>query len=230
MSTTPQAMSLRGVHDSVVKALVKAYPQPENVNVLDLGAGQGALTKQIHELGYTTHACEMNTDYYVFDKVACTEANVAEALPYEENTFDAIASAEVIEHLIDQNKFFEECYRILKPGGKLILSTPNILSLKSRLQFFASGYYWSFNPLDNQDRSGLQHVTARTAEQYHYIAHHYGFKLSDISVDKYQRSSRWLLLLMPVMYLVSWGMLKNFKRQNTKELLLGRVIVISFDK
>ena len=136
----PKAMALRGVHEGVVKAIVNITAPDASISILDVGAGQGALSKRLHEAGYKVYACEFNKDYFVYDKVEFKEANVAEYLPYDNNSFDIVVAAELIEHLLDQTKFLNECNRVLKPGGSLVISTPNILSLKSRLQFFSSGY------------------------------------------------------------------------------------------
>jgi tocopherol O-methyltransferase len=50
---------------------------------------------------------------------------VANALniPYEDNTFDLVWSLESGEHMPDKTKFLQECYRVLKPGGRLIFAT-----------------------------------------------------------------------------------------------------------
>lgn len=226
----PKAMALRGVHEGILSALLKQAPNPSGYTVLDVGAGQGALSKRLYDAGFQVSACEFNKDGFIFNNVECKSANVANELPYPDSSFDAIVAAELIEHLIDQEKFFMECSRVLKPDGLLLMSTPNIASMKSRLQFFASGHYWSFNTLDINNRDGLQHVTARTYEQYQYIAKPIGFKMVSLDVDKYQSSSRWLLIFLPIMFLVSLGMKKDFRKLNNLKSMLGRIIIMSFRK
>ncbi len=48
-----------------------------------------------------------------------------EQLPFPENSFDLVISRSVVEHLSNPGRVFGEFHRILKPGGKVILSTPN---------------------------------------------------------------------------------------------------------
>lgn len=47
------------------------------------------------------------------------------ALPFPDNSFDAVVFTEVIEHLADKPQIFQELYRVLSPGGTLIISTPD---------------------------------------------------------------------------------------------------------
>ena len=54
----------------------------------------------------------------------------AAKLPFEDDFFDVVVSFETIEHIIDYDKFVLEIKRVLKPGGQLILSTPNRLATK----------------------------------------------------------------------------------------------------
>lgn len=54
-------------------------------------------------------------------------------LPFKTGIFDYILAAEVLEYISNQEVFFSECHRILKPGGKLILSTPMFANLHDDL-------------------------------------------------------------------------------------------------
>lgn len=53
--------------------------------------------------------------------------------PYKDSFFDAVVAGEIIEHIYDTDYFLFEIYRILKPGGRLLISTPNIASLGRRI-------------------------------------------------------------------------------------------------
>jgi SAM-dependent methyltransferase len=54
------------------------------------------------------------------------KADVNKGLPFKDNSFDNVLAGEIIEHLDNPLGFVKECYRILKPKGKLILTTPNV--------------------------------------------------------------------------------------------------------
>ena len=53
-------------------------------------------------------------------------------LDFPENSVDFIVTFQVIEHIQDDEEFIKEIYRVLKAGGKLILTTPNRLMSLSR--------------------------------------------------------------------------------------------------
>lgn len=61
--------------------------------------------------------------------------DVSNALPFENNYFDFIFAGEIIEHIFDTQSFLKEIYRILKPDGYLILTTPNLARFDDRLKF-----------------------------------------------------------------------------------------------
>lgn len=54
--------------------------------------------------------------------------------PMPDNTYDLLIAGEIIEHLVDTDHFAEEALRVLKPGGHLILSTPNLASWYNRVR------------------------------------------------------------------------------------------------
>ena len=58
-------------------------------------------------------------------------------LPYEDNYFDSVIFSEVLEHLYESPiQILKEVYRILKPNGVLILTTPNVMKLENKIKYF----------------------------------------------------------------------------------------------
>lgn len=61
-------------------------------------------------------------------------ANVSKPLPFKDGYFDFVFAGEIIEHILDTRSFLMEIYRVLKPKGYLILTTPNLARFDDRLK------------------------------------------------------------------------------------------------
>jgi tocopherol O-methyltransferase len=103
-------------------------------NVLDIGCGIGGSSLYLAQkfgamvTGITlspVHANRAQERARAAGLAAKTDFQVANALemPFADNSFDFVWSLESGEHMPDKVKFLQECYRVLKPGGKLMLAT-----------------------------------------------------------------------------------------------------------
>lgn len=137
--------------------------------------------------GQSVDICDLNT----------------QKLLYNDNTFDLITFTEVIEHIENHRLTLSEISRVLKPGGYVILSTPNILNLKSRVRFLFCGFWNLFGPLKVGDRKIESTGGNINPIHYFYIVHSLmetGLKIVRDSYDKIQTSSMfWMILfIIPV--------------------------------
>lgn len=110
----------------------------EGKNVLDVGCAAGGLSRAIAEMGFNVHAIDVLEESIKIAKEfnsieGKTHYEVRDLLknPFPENSFDCVTFLETIEHVENPATYIKEFYRILKPGGFLILSTPNATSLKN---------------------------------------------------------------------------------------------------
>lgn len=113
--------------------VVKQYLQP-NFNVLDIACGTGfgsALMAESVPSGNVT-GCDISAEAVQhnaqhFSQVPNLKFEAADAtnLQFADNTFDLVASFETLEHVDDYEAMLRELRRVLKPGGRLVLSTPN---------------------------------------------------------------------------------------------------------
>jgi 2-polyprenyl-3-methyl-5-hydroxy-6-metoxy-1,4-benzoquinol methylase len=218
----PKAIAIEGTHDFVLD-LVKERKWPSDaVRVLDFGAGRGSMSYRLHKAGYTVHACDYYPDQFEVDEVECIHADAHSGLPYEDDVYDIVLAVELVEHIDDHTTFFTEVCRVLKPGGEFIFTTPNILSLKSRISFLFSGYFYSFKSLDPDVFDPVhQHISPFSIDRYRFILKRAGLTLSDIKTDKLQNSSRFWLILYPIIFLYR-GKGKREEIQNSITALLGR--------
>ena len=225
--TNVKPIAMPGTHQSFL-SFFKHQHEPTKAKILDVGAGHGAFSKQLYEMGYHVSACDLFPEIFHYDQIECKKVDITKPFPYSDNSFNIIIAIEVMEHVNDHENFFREASRILKPHGRLYISTPNILSLKSRIRFLFSGFYYSFQPLDLKNYNGLQHVSSLTIDQYNYIAIRQGFEAAKVHIDKKQRTSLWLLIvLIPFLWLYP-RLTKIGSVHNKQKLLVGRLLLLSF--
>lgn len=95
-------------------------------------------------------------------------------LPFPDASFDAVLAGEIIEHVVDTETFLQEVGRILRPGGGVVLSTPNVLWLKHRLSVLRGRYP---ECLDYRQRYGedLGHVRAFSEDTLRLLLEETGF-------------------------------------------------------
>lgn len=224
-----EPIAIPGIHGRFYDYFKKFYGERKGVKVLEVGAGHGAFTQKLWDDGYAVEACDLYPEIFYFKEIECRKADLAEKLPYPSDSFDAILAVEVMEHIHDHELFFKECHRLLKNGGRVMVSTPNILSLKSRVRFLFSGFFYSFKPLDHQNNDGLQHLASLTLDQYRSLGIRNGFGDMQVAVDKWQNSSRWLLFLQPFIWLYCHWKKIDYRVHNQRDMLLGRVLFLCFN-
>ena len=94
---------------------------------LDAGCGRGEFLRGFKQLGIETHGLDIAR----FEGKLLDDAQVKTAdfehgrFPYDDETFNFVFSKSVIEHLHNPQNFIEECKRVLKPGGRIIIMTPD---------------------------------------------------------------------------------------------------------
>ncbi len=102
-----------------------------NHQILDIGFGEGYGVKLISEHISTVTGLDVNKDAVAYANKKYASENCffevydGKKLPYEDKTYDAVISFQVIEHIKDDLHYLEEIRRVLKPGGQAILTTPN---------------------------------------------------------------------------------------------------------
>ena len=107
--------------------------------ILDVGCGDGNFTVLIAKACkakevYGIEISEKGVELARKNGIKCYQLDVdAEDFPFEDNFFDAVTALELIKHLFDPDHFLEEVYRVLKPEGIFVLSTPNLASFHNRI-------------------------------------------------------------------------------------------------
>jgi len=153
MSQTPNSrfQSIRALatvdHYPAVLDLFEGAPPGR---ILDVPAGHGAFAQELLKLGYDNIDClDIAEDTFVLRHpgVRFHRHDVINPLPFPDATFDNVFSIEGIEHFENPWTFTKELCRVLKPGGRLLISTPNTFSVDARVKYLLGGYFPRFRPL-----------------------------------------------------------------------------------
>jgi len=115
--------------------------------VLDTGCGLGYgaaymahYAKEITGIDYDKETIESDRKQYAEIKNLDFVHGSIPPLPFPDGTFDVVTSYQFIEHIHPRKEFIKECLRVLKPGGKALITTPNIKRSLARNPFHVHEY------------------------------------------------------------------------------------------
>jgi 2-polyprenyl-3-methyl-5-hydroxy-6-metoxy-1,4-benzoquinol methylase len=99
--------------------------------VLDVGCGNGERLALLKQLGWTVKGIDIDRQAVEAARQKGVDADCGElkVMPYPASSFDAVILSHVIEHVPQPVELLSECARVLKPGGRLVMLTPNAESL-----------------------------------------------------------------------------------------------------
>lgn len=126
-----ERVSLEVQNNYLFQRSIKAYYEAASLisgNVLEIGTGSGYGVEIISGVATnftTVDKFDTKIDFSKYPNVTFVQQNVP-PLGFEDNSFDFAITFQVVEHIKDDHAFIREIHRVLKPGGKLIITTPNI--------------------------------------------------------------------------------------------------------
>lgn len=145
--------------------------------MLDVGAGHGAMSHSLDALGYRVVALGMDSDVYFASASAPFLTADAESLPVRPGSLEGITLVEVIEHLEAPLRFLRSAATALEPGGWLVLTTPNVQNIASRLNMLLRGHPVHFSE-DDYRRNG--HINPVSLVQIERMAERLGLELTAV--------------------------------------------------
>lgn len=145
----PARSNTYGAYNEPVALLAELLTLPRDARILELGAGGGFLASTLAARGFD----RLTLSDLTATSLAALRANApgalligadAERLPFWDGVFDAVVSSDVIEHLPDVERHVAEVARVLAPGGRYYLKTPNRLAADTyyRLRGLHDAYFW----------------------------------------------------------------------------------------
>lgn len=114
----------------------------ENYKILDIGSRCGHVLMGAKQIGYKAYGCDIKK-YYDLYKERYEKYHIKHSLcffpddkiPYDDNFFDVVILSETIEHYnFHPNVVIKEISRVLKTGGQILLTTPNLARLNNRIK------------------------------------------------------------------------------------------------
>jgi SAM-dependent methyltransferase len=188
---------------------------PRGARVLDAPCGgAAALTRSLIERGYEALGADIDPEAESRLGKSFAKVNLDASLPWPAQNFDAVISTEGIEHLENHYLFLREIGRILKPGGLLILTTPNITALRSRVRFFGSGFFGrDSRPLNEAARHPLHHIGLATFPELRYELHMSGFQLMEVRHTHIKPISYLYAIYVPWIWLYTFLAFRKEKDQ-----------------
>ncbi len=137
------------LHAQLAEEIQKVLPKGSRI--LDMGCGQGALSMRLNDLGYNLMACDQNVDdFKAVGKIPFhpinfnSPAEIEKFISENQEQFDGVLGIEVIEHVENPWEYIRSLKRLVKPGGFIFVSTPNVSSWYSRMVYLFTGLFPSF--------------------------------------------------------------------------------------
>lgn len=148
-------MSGARVHEKVLEL---AKPYLRQAKILVAGAGEGSLEFKLISEGVLPGnivSVDYDPSQFKLKDIKIQFCDLNKEIPFEDNSFDICFSTEVIEHLYNPNNLINETYRVLKLGGMLFLTTPNVHSIMQKIRYlFSDRLGWFFE----KDFLGSGHI------------------------------------------------------------------------
>ncbi len=226
--------------------------------VVDVPAGKGLTSRHLLNLGCKVVALDLVPEFFETKEVDCIACDLNQEIPLSNHFADMVISQEGIEHISDQVHAFKEFSRILKPSGRLLMTSPNGSSLKARFSHLMgecekSGKIMPPNLFDsiwfNSGRSEkiyFGHLFVPTISKLRVMAEVNGFVIEKIFFSHLKFSNLFLFVFLYPFILISQFLnysknarkrplvkeeyWKAFKLSVSPQILLDGSLVVLFKK
>jgi 2-polyprenyl-3-methyl-5-hydroxy-6-metoxy-1,4-benzoquinol methylase len=230
----PAPMAREGAHETVEEIL---RDEPRG-RLLDVPAGHGALAVRLQQLGYDVFGCDLYPQIFDADNIEIKSGDLDARLPYDDGAFECVVCIEGLEHIENPANAIREFSRLLKPGGTLVVSVPNIMNIEERLKWLFTGYTSHFKPLSVETREAIArdyggmeeialHVNPIGYSEVRYLLERSGYELQSVHIDQKKKKS-WLFVPIVAAIRLAGRFSSSAKRRerwtdelNSDEVLLG---------
>lgn len=147
------------IHEDVMSLLTE-----EGVRVLDVASGEGAFSKRLYDKRFAVEAIDISDNFKYkeiipFHKIDLNSSEWSNFVQNYKGQYDIVCSIETIEHLENPWEFLRGLSNLLKPGGRIILSTPNIESPISKMFFLLKNRFILFREKNYREAGHINPLT-----------------------------------------------------------------------
>ena len=222
------------IHETVARIL---DPLPRG-KLLDVPAGEGALSARLSEAGFQVQACDLYPEIFMARDIEVRGGDLSGTLPYADGEFQYIVCLEGLEHIENPHQAVREFSRVLVPGGHIVISVPNILNIEERVKWLLTGYTSHFKPI-SQDHLRMRHeqkwgekeevalhINPIAYTELRYILEKNGFHVLGAYRDK-PKPNIWLYwpLVAMIRLLSRWTSIRKRRDRWTEELASDPVLL-----
>lgn len=186
------------IHETVARIL-DPFPRGK---LLDIPTGEGALSARLTKAGFQVQACDLYPEIFRLPEIEVRRGDLSGVLPYKDADFQYITCLEGLEHIENPHQAIREFARLLVPGGRLVISVPNILNIEERVKWLLNGYTSHFKPISEEHlrmrheqwggkEEVVLHINPIAYTELRYILEKYGFELVGTYRDK-PKPNLWL--------------------------------------
>lgn len=191
-----------------------------NMRVVDIPCGSGAFIQRLKDSGYRNVLGVDICDDLSIEHDEFLVGDMTAQLPLEDSSVDTLVCIDGIEHIDRQQDFIAEAFRVLRSGGELIVSTPNISALRSRWKWLLTGHHNKCNsPLDECSPSPMHHIGLLSLPEIRYLLHSTGFRITTVCTNRIKPVAWTYLPLVPLVYIAtSLVYRKRGKKERTDQI------------
>jgi len=161
------------LRESRIRKLLRLLEGETPGRLLDVGCAGGELAALLVARGWRVDGAEAEPALVEAARARGIDARAVDLdrapLPWPAGAFEAVVAAEVIEHVVDTDHLLAEMVRVLRPGGVLVVTTPNLASLENRLRLLL-GRYPMWMDVGVEGTGHLRYYTPRMLR--HQLARH----------------------------------------------------------